>query len=58
MLDAQSSAVTTEFNAANASYQFLIDLMNLQRSVGVFEFFLDSSDRQRILDAAKDGIGE
>ena len=57
MLDAQNSAVTTELNAANASYQFLIDLMNLQRSIGVFEFFLDSSDRRKILGTAKDAIG-
>lgn len=41
LLDAQTASLTAEQSAANAVYHFLIDLMNLQRSVGQFDFFLN-----------------
>ena len=52
LLDAQNAAITAELAATNASYDFLLDLMNLERSVGGFEFLLDNATRQAILDAA------
>jgi len=43
LLDAQTANLVAEQSAANAVYAFLIDLMNLQRSVGQFDFFLNDS---------------
>jgi len=41
LLDAQNAALVAEVSATNAVFVFLIDLMNLQRNVGRFDFFLD-----------------
>ncbi len=41
VLDAQNAALVAEEAASNAVFDFLIDLMNLQRSIGRFDFFLD-----------------
>ena len=41
LLDAQNAALIAEETATNAVFDFLIDLMNLQRSLGGFDFFLD-----------------
>ena len=41
LLDAQNAALIAEESATNAVFDFLIDLMNLQRSLGGFDFFLD-----------------
>jgi outer membrane protein TolC len=45
LLDAKNAALVAEQSAANAVFDFLIDLMNLQRSAGRFDFFLDNRDR-------------
>ncbi len=41
LLDAQNAALVAEESAINAVFVFQIDLMNLQRSLGQFSFFLD-----------------
>ncbi|MCW9014662.1 MAG: TolC family protein [Gammaproteobacteria bacterium] len=41
LLDAQNAALVAEESATNAEFDFLIDLMNLQRNIGRFDFFLD-----------------
>jgi len=41
LLDAQNAALVAEESATNAVFVFLIDLMNLQRSLGRFVFFID-----------------
>ncbi|MEA2091159.1 MAG: TolC family protein [Campylobacterota bacterium] len=53
LVDAQNSGLTAKFNAVNATYQFLIDLMNLQRSIGNFDFFLDDNERNSIVEKIK-----
>jgi outer membrane protein len=40
LLDAQNQALNAELDAANAVYNFLIDLMGVQRSIGTFITFL------------------
>jgi outer membrane protein TolC len=45
LLDAQNAALIAEQTASNAVYNFLIDLMNLQRTTGRFEFFLDQREQ-------------
>ncbi len=43
LLDAQNAALVAEESATNAVFDFLIDLMNLQRGFGQFDFFLDDN---------------
>ena len=40
-LDALTASLDADQNATNAVYDFLINLMNLQRSTAEFDFFLD-----------------
>ncbi len=46
VLDAQTTALNANLDAANAVYVYLIDLMEMQRAVGQFDFFLSGSGRQ------------
>jgi outer membrane protein TolC/ABC-type uncharacterized transport system substrate-binding protein len=46
LLDAQTAQLAADQAAANATYTFLIDLMQLQYSVGQFDFFLTETQRQ------------
>ena len=43
LLDSQNAALTANLNAANAIYEFLIDIINIHRAAGSFPFF-DSSE--------------
>jgi outer membrane protein TolC len=47
LLDAQSAALTAELEAASAIYDFLIDLMDVQRAAGEFHVFLNEEDMTR-----------
>ena len=47
LLDAQSQALTADLDASNAVYNFLIDQMGLQRSMGTFITFLPDEERQQ-----------
>lgn len=49
LLDAQNAALVAELAAANAVYDFLIDLMSVERAVGQFEFFLTPEQRQSVI---------
>ena len=49
LLDAQRAAVVADQNAATAVYDFLIDLMQVERSVGRFYFFASPSDFQEFI---------
>lgn len=46
LLDAQTTYLQAEQNAANANYQFLLDLMELERAMGKFTFFATPAERQ------------
>jgi outer membrane protein TolC len=46
LLDAQNSARAAEEFAANAQYDFLLDLMEIQRATNSFDFFLSEPARQ------------
>lgn len=43
LLNSQNAALTAKLNAANAVYEFLIDITNIHRAAGSFPFF-DSSE--------------
>lgn len=46
LLDAQNASLQADEAAANAVYDFMIDIMNMQRSVGLFEFMLTENEKQ------------
>lgn len=47
LLDAQNTSFTAEQQAANAVYDHVIDLLELQRAGGRFEFFQSDSEREQ-----------
>ncbi|MEZ4601287.1 MAG: TolC family protein [Syntrophotaleaceae bacterium] len=46
LLDAQNAALVANRVAANAVYNYFIDLMAVQRATGRFDFFLDADQRE------------
>ncbi len=46
LLDAQTASLNASLDAANAVYLYLTDLMDVQRAIGQFDFFLSGSNRQ------------
>jgi len=56
LLDAKNAALVAEESATNAVFDFLNDLMNLQRSLGGFDFFLDAQGLDGWLDRLRDYI--
>lgn len=46
LLDAQTQALNAELDAANAVYNFLIDFMGVQRSIGSFITFSTAEERE------------
>jgi len=63
LLDAQNAAITAEAAAANAINDFLLDLMEVERAVARFGFFITPADRQDYFDrlnqyfAAAEAVG-
>jgi len=45
LLDAQNAALVSDQVAANSVFDFLIDLMEVQRAAVNFDFFLSAADR-------------
>ncbi len=54
LLDAQNQALNAELGAANAVYDFLIDLMGLQRNMGIFVTFLPTDAKEEWFDRFKE----
>ncbi len=46
LIDAQNAALSAELSAANAIYDFLLDLMEVQRATARFDFFLTPDQRK------------
>jgi outer membrane protein len=46
LLDAQNQSLSANLDAANSVYNFLVDLMRVQRSLGMFVFFLEQDEKQ------------
>lgn len=53
LLDAQNAAFNADQVAANAVYDFLIELMQMERATGRFEFFMSVDERQAFLERMK-----
>ena len=45
LLDAQEALIEARETSMNAVYTFLIDLMDMQRAIGAFDFFLTNTER-------------
>jgi outer membrane protein TolC len=54
LLDAQNAALAADSTAANDVYDFFIELMEVQRAVGRFDFFLGPRQRQDWFDRLQD----
>ncbi len=54
VLDAQSQALVADLAAANAVYDFLIDLMNVERAVGKFDYYRSPEDQRAFLERLAD----
>lgn len=48
VLDAQETLVDAREASMNAIYTFLIDLMNVQRAIGAYDFFLTDTQRMEL----------
>jgi outer membrane protein len=53
LLDAQNAAFNADQGAANAVYDFLIELMQMERATGRFEFFMSAGERQAFVERMK-----
>jgi outer membrane protein len=49
LIDAQNWALSADLVAANAIYNHLLDMTNVQRAVGRFDYFRSAVDRQEFL---------
>ncbi len=49
LIDAQNAALASDLGAANAVYEFLIDLMDVERAVGRYSFFMDDAEIDDLL---------
>jgi outer membrane protein len=54
LLDAQNAALAADQAAANAVYDFFIDLMEVQRSAGTFDLFLSDEEKDRWFERLKE----
>jgi outer membrane protein TolC len=50
LLDAQNAALVSEEAASNAVYDFLMDLLTVQRAIGTFDIFQSDSEREAYYD--------
>lgn len=48
VLDAQDTLIAAREASMNSVYAFLIDLMNVQRAIGAFDFFLTDTQRMEL----------
>jgi hypothetical protein len=46
LLDAQQASLSADESAANAVYDFLVDLMGVERAIGTFDFFRTPEERE------------
>jgi len=58
LLDAQSSALTAELQASNAVFDFLLDLVEVQRAAGRLEWFRAEENRDAWVQRIRDYFAE
>ena len=47
LIDAQNAALSAELNSANAVYDFLLDLMEVQRATARYDFFVSAEEKEK-----------
>ena len=50
LIDAQNAALQTELSAENATYQFILDFLTLERSIGKIYFLVGEPERSAFFD--------
>ena len=58
LLDAQNAALTAELGAANAIFDFLLDLVEVQRAAGRLEWFKYEENRDEWIQRIRDYFEE
>ena len=53
LLDAQNAALRDDQAAANAVYNFLVDLIRAERAASTFSFLASSSERDALIERMK-----
>ncbi|MBW2683278.1 MAG: TolC family protein, partial [Deltaproteobacteria bacterium] len=56
LLDAQNQALSADQAAANAVYDFLVDLMGVQRAMGMFVLFEPEEERNAWIERARQSM--
>ncbi len=54
LLDAQNAALASDLAASSAVYDYLIDLMRVQRAVGRFDFFMSDAEHRAFLERLRE----
>jgi outer membrane protein TolC len=54
LIDAQNSNLQTELNATNAVYTFILEFLNLERSIGFFYFLASEEERNQFFQASNE----
>lgn len=52
LIDAQNNTLQSELNATNAVYSFILDFLNLERSIGFFYFLSSTEERNAFFQEA------
>ena len=58
LLDAQNQAVQSALNAANAGYQFIIDLLNVDRAIGTYNSLSTGLEREEFFNQLEEFINQ
>ena len=45
LIDAQNNALATDLNATNAIFTFILDFLNLERSIGFYSFLATPEEK-------------
>jgi len=56
LIDAQNEALQARLNAANAGYQYIIDVLNVDRAIGVYYSLVTDEDRASFFERLEDFV--
>ena len=54
LIDAQNNALATDLNSTNAIFTFILDFLNLERSIGFYSFLASPEEKAAFFDEALD----
>jgi len=56
LIDAQNEALQARLNEANAGYQFIIDMLNVDRAIGFYYSLVTDDDRETFFERLEDFV--